>query len=487
MNEEPNKEILEKTTEQWERFQWVLQALVCAVGFLVILSSSYVFYRGAQIYQKYFPLVDASMEMRLEATTAYLWFEEMVGGDNSKNLDDILKHLDMADWYAKSMIEGGDNPHLSLLPLTESVLIEKIIVLQNLLKKQRRLLIERIGSISNSGPGSDIDKTYHSTLEDFISKAKILEIQIKRLMETNVQVFKYIGISGICFFIILFSIIGYAFYRYENLRRKNYSKIQEMQSLLIQKEKMTVLGRMISSITHEVNNPNNFISFNMPILREYLQEILPVMDKHSEENIGLKVLGMPYDEFKNDLHKLLDNIENGSLRINRIVSVLKDFSMKKNTIMKDWFNIRDMIESVVNVSGHRIKSAVDSFEVKIHDDIPKEVFFDSEIVEICLLIFLNNAAEAVNKPNSWIRLDVSRNTEKNNAITIKVKDNGSGIKNEDRQKIFEPFYSTKTSMGGIGMGLYLCHTLIHQIGGNIEVDSEVGVGSEFKLVFDGNS
>jgi hypothetical protein len=75
-------------TENWKRFHWFLQVLILSVGLIIVISISCVFYRGMAIYQRYFPLVNASMEMRLEATTSYLWFEEMLGGDETKKLSD---------------------------------------------------------------------------------------------------------------------------------------------------------------------------------------------------------------------------------------------------------------------------------------------------------------------------------------------------------------------------------------------------------------
>jgi signal transduction histidine kinase len=470
-------------TENWKRFHWFLQVLILSVGLIIVISISCVFYRGMAIYQRYFPLVNASMEMRLEATTSYLWFEEMLGGDETKKLSDILKNLDLADWYAQAMVEGGEQPHLKLYSLKETVLYDEIRALQKQLTRQRELLVKRINLKADSGPGSSIDQVYHSALEEFISNAIRFEIQVRRLIEKSFQMLGYISIGVVFFSIILFLIVGYSFYRYESLRKKNYSEILDMHDALIQKEKMAALGTMTAGIAHEVNSPNTFISLNIPVLKDYLKEIWPVIDKYAENNVEYKVLEKPYAEFKKDLLKTIDNIDNGSSRINRTVSTLKNFSRKRTQTKKSWFKISDTIESVLNICGSKIEFSVDSFQVNYAEGVPEKIFSDPEIIEISLINLLNNAVEAVDKPNSWIELNVYVNSKKGNKATIiEVKDNGRGIKENEIQRIFEPFFSTKSANGGTGLGLYLCHILLHQIGAYIEVDSKVGVESVFRLM-----
>ena len=86
MIKDPENIGLVEATKDWKKFHWFLQVLITVVGLIVVLSSSYALYRGIDIYRRYFPLVKASIEMRLKATTSYLWFEEMLGGDASAAL-----------------------------------------------------------------------------------------------------------------------------------------------------------------------------------------------------------------------------------------------------------------------------------------------------------------------------------------------------------------------------------------------------------------
>ena len=478
----PIRNSFKEASNRWRQFNWQVHLLIGIVGLVVVGSVSYGFIRSSQLYQKYVPLVEASMEMRLEASTAYLWFEEMLGGDKSKKMDDILTHLDLADWYAKAMIEGGESDHLKIVYDKHSPFRERLLKLQVHLTTQRALLNERIAALSNAGPGSDIDKAYHATLEDFIEEARQLEMEIKTIMQNDYQLFKRASFAVIAVCSLLFIITGYAFYHYESLRRKSYTENIRMERLLVQSEKMAALGTMISGLAHEMNNPNNFISFNTPILKEYLQEIMPIVDDHARTNPRLEICDLPYPEFRADLIKLLGTIENGSHRINRIVSDLKEFSRKKDQVKKAWVDLNQVIDKAVTFSKGQVRKAIDQFV--IHRSVtPRKAFVDPKAVEMILVNFLINAAEAADKTPSRIELTVRTDQ----AMTIEVKDNGSGIKQEDRVRVFDPFFSTKSPSGSGGMGLYLCRTLADQMNASIEVESRFGKGSTFRLVLDNSN
>jgi len=474
-----NKSQFKEVSNRWRQFNWKVHLLIGMVGLVVIGSVSYGFIRSSQLYEKYVPLIDASMEMRLEATTAYLWFEEMLAGDKSKALDDILTHLDRADWYSKAMIEGGESGHVKLLYDKDSPFRERILNLQIQLTTQRTLLNKRLVALSNAGPGSDIDKIYHETLEAFIDNATQLEMEIKAIMKNDYRIFRQISFAVIGICSVLFIITGYAFYHYENLRRKSYADNLRMERLLVQSEKMAALGTMISSLAHEMNNPNNFISFNIPILKDYLKEMLPIVDHHARGNHELEICDMPYPDFRTDLTKLIATIENGSFRINRIVSDLKEFSRKKDQVKKEWVDLNQVIDKAVTFCETQLHQSIDHFDVN-RSNIPEKIFMDPKAVKMILVNLLINAAEAADKTPSRIELNIRAD----HRVSLEVKDNGSGIRPEDIDRVFDPFFSTRSPHGSGGMGLYLSRTLADQMDAIIEVESLFGEGSTFRLVLE---
>ena len=173
-------------------------------------------------------------------------------------MEDVLKHLDRAQWYANAMLEGGENLHLRLWPLEAPRLHAEIESLKRQLEDQRAMLVKRFNAMTVSVTGSELDRLYHTKLEAFIDRSQSLEATIKSIMAHEYRYLKYVraGISACC--LCLFIVAGLVFYRFERLRRDHYLKLLEMQQRMIRNEKLASLGAMITGITHEVNNPNTF-------------------------------------------------------------------------------------------------------------------------------------------------------------------------------------------------------------------------------------
>jgi signal transduction histidine kinase/CheY-like chemotaxis protein len=269
------------------------------------------------------------------------------------------------------------------------------------------------------------------------------------------------------------------------IRISDITEAKVMERQLIQSEKLASLGLLVSGIAHEINNPNNFISFNIPILMDYLTEIVPVLDGHAQMHPDYEIVGMPYTEFRQDLFKLVENIEHGSKRINATVSGLKEFSRKKEHSEKQWVDLKSVIEKGVAICRSQINKVVKSFEVNIPDTLPL-IHTDPEIIEQVIVNLLINAAQASNKSDSWIRLQVSMGNSWQDHVSIEVSDNGCGMDETTMKKIFDPFFTTKDPGRGTGLGLYICHSKVEAMGGHIEVDSQTDVGSVFKVVLTKN-
>jgi PAS domain S-box-containing protein len=258
-------------------------------------------------------------------------------------------------------------------------------------------------------------------------------------------------------------------------------KIIERQ--LIQSEKLASLGLLISSIAHEINNPNTFVSFNIPILRDYLRELTGIVDAHAEINPDFELCGMPYAELRQDVFKLVDNMEHGSNRINATVSALKEFSRTRERVENRRIALKPVIEKALVICGGELRKRVKSLRVTIPEDL-SPIYSDPDAIEQVLINLLINAAHAIDKEDSWIHVRVLPDGchGKRDRCIIEIADNGSGMDEEIRSNIFDPFFTTKTSAAGTGLGLYVCQNLIEKLGGSIGVDSRPGVGSTFRLV-----
>jgi signal transduction histidine kinase len=250
---------------------------------------------------------------------------------------------------------------------------------------------------------------------------------------------------------------------------------------LAQKEKLSSLGVLVSSIAHEINNPNNFVSFNIPILREYMHDMIPIIDEYAAGHTDFEVCHLPYPEFRQDIFKLLDNLENGSDRIKAFVSNLRGFAQEQRNKSQQWIDLKDVIERVFSICYSKIRNSVKSFVQKIPEHLPK-IHAHPYMLEQILINLLMNAAQAADKKDSWIRLKVTVNNDETGHTVIEVSDNGCGMDEETQYKIFDPFFSTKSSAEGTGLGLFICHRLVETLKGRIELKSEPGEGSIFKVI-----
>ncbi len=255
---------------------------------------------------------------------------------------------------------------------------------------------------------------------------------------------------------------------------------KRFEQQLIQSEKMASLGILVSSIGHEINNPNNFVTFNIPILREYLEALTRISDQYAQTQPDFELFHMSYDEFRNDVFKLVDNIEHGASRISNFVSNLRDFSQSNSNREKVWLELPALIDKVLSICRSQIKKRVRDFRIEIPADQPR-IYADEYSMEQVLFNLIVNAVQAADKSDSVVKLLASTGETWADATIIMVSDNGCGIEPKKLDKIFNPFFTTKSASEGTGLGLYVCHNLVQRLGGRIEVESRQGQGSTFTI------
>jgi len=265
------------------------------------------------------------------------------------------------------------------------------------------------------------------------------------------------------------------------LRVNDITEQRMFEKQLVQSEKMASLGMMVSSIAHEINNPNNFISFNVPILRDYIEEMIPIVDDHAVKHPDLEIGNMPYADFRADIDNLLENIEHGSGRITAFVSNLKEFSQLTDKIREEWVDLKSVIDRVLSFARVQVKKNVKSLVTHVPAKMPA-IWCDPHALEQVLLNLLVNAAQAADKEDSRVELQVELRDGWLDHTIFEVRDNGSGMDEKTMQKIFDPFFTTKSHSGGTGLGLYVCHNLVESMRGRIEVESRVGMGSTFRII-----
>ena len=248
---------------------------------------------------------------------------------------------------------------------------------------------------------------------------------------------------------------------------------------MFQAEKMASLGQIVAGVTHEINNPNNFIYFNLPILRRYIDAMTERLQPRSDDEQHAELLGMTYQQFMGDLGKLLENMEHGSKRITAIVEELKNY-VRGDEGEKRIDRIETVVTRAMTLVGKQVRKMVRRLDEEIAAGLPP-ILMDAGKIEQVIVNLLINAAQAADKTDSWVKLSVGLHDKRPNVIRLQVSDNGMGIAPENLHRIFEPFFTSKGRDTGTGLGLSICQRIIDEHGGRITVDSELGQGACFSI------
>lgn len=265
------------------------------------------------------------------------------------------------------------------------------------------------------------------------------------------------------------------------LMGQDVSRQKLSEEALRHNQKLSAIGMLIAGIVHEINNPNGFIIFNLPILRDYLEEVILIVDSYMAEHSDIRIFNRTYPDFRQDLFKLLENIENGAHRIDTTVSKLKDFSKKPEEIKLRHVDLKQVIDHAVSICRSEIVKNVKTFNLVVPEQTPP-ILTDPDAVEHIIVNILINAIHASDKTDSWISMRVSPEGVRPDRYLIEIEDNGCGMDEYTMKRIFDPFFTRKTTVQGTGLGLYICQSLVKGLGGEIEVTSRVGQGSSFKVI-----
>ncbi|MEG4109839.1 ATP-binding protein [Microcoleus sp. S13_C5] len=265
-------------------------------------------------------------------------------------------------------------------------------------------------------------------------------------------------------------------------------ELKQTQAQLIQTEKMSSLGQMVAGIAHEINNPVNFIGGNIDYANQYIEDLAGLVTLYQEyypnppDAILERIEDIELEFLREDLPKTLSSMKMGADRIREIVVSMRNFSRSDDGKMRS-ADIHEGIDSTLVILNHRLKQGIQV--IKQYGKLPALECYPAQLNQVFMNIISNaiDALEDVKKedkdysPTIWISTEITAD----NTVTVKIRDNGPGIASASAQQIFDPFFTTKSIGKGTGLGLAISYQILAKHQGKIEVNSQIGQGTEFVI------
>jgi polar amino acid transport system substrate-binding protein len=261
----------------------------------------------------------------------------------------------------------------------------------------------------------------------------------------------------------------------EFYRDVTLEKTYEQQ--LQQADKLASLGQLVSGIGHEINNPNQFIRGNIKIIKQALEDMLPIVDRYRETQGDLTIARLKYDFFREHIMTLVNDMAHGSERIKSIVEGLRTFARKDEGLLVDSVDINTLIEATARLVHNEVHKRAE-VKLDLAEHLPTFTG-NSQKIEQILVNLMVNAGQAMPDDRKGL-ITVRTRTEDGNVV-VEIADDGHGMSEKTLKQIFDPFFTTKRAKGGTGLGLAIAYKIIDEHGGNISVTSELGVGTTFSI------
>lgn len=255
--------------------------------------------------------------------------------------------------------------------------------------------------------------------------------------------------------------------RLDELARQN----RQLEECLLQNEKMAALGQLLAGVAHEINTPLAALASNNDLFIRTFAKLRAIL---ADPATPATVRDHP------QLTKMLENIENlndinhtAAERIVTLVSSLRSFA-RIDQPEKETIDIRESIESTLTLVHHELKNRI--AVIRDYQDVSLCTCHVNQLNQVLLNLLVNAAHAIEGKGTITIRL-----RQTGGQLLIEIADTGKGIPDNIRDRIFEPGFTTKKTDKGTGLGLSIARRIVEAHGGTISFDSEVGVGTTFRL------
>ncbi|WP_168191304.1 sensor histidine kinase [Antarcticibacterium flavum] len=264
-----------------------------------------------------------------------------------------------------------------------------------------------------------------------------------------------------------------------------HERLKAAQGQLVQQEKLASLGQLTAGIAHEIKNPlnfvNNFSDVSMELIDEALEEVGNLGQNEHSENL---------QELLVDIQSNLIKIHQHGTRANTIVSSMLEHSRGGSGKM-ELTNVNTLIKEYVNLAYHGMRAGKDPIDVKVNFDLDQEIGKVELVSEEFSRVLINLTKNAFDAMREKVKIDKNykpvldiHTKRRDKTIEIAIADNGPGIPDGIKDKILDPFFTTKKGTEGTGLGLSITHDIIKAHGGVLEVQTTKNKGAVFIIKLD---
>lgn len=261
-------------------------------------------------------------------------------------------------------------------------------------------------------------------------------------------------------------------------RERAMNELERHQRQLIQADKLTSLGVLVTGMAHEINNPNALLLLNLPQLQRAWADIAPILEERFKTQGDFSVGRIPYSQMREDIPDMLAEMQTSAGRIKRIVEDLKNFARRDDHAEMTQIDLNRSARAAARLVENPLKKATEHFSLQLQEPLPAVRGNDQRIEQVIVNLLIN-ASQALETRAQAIELRTYATADE---VVLEVEDQGRGIAPEHLTQLTDPFFTTRREDGGSGLGLSVSAGIAEEHEGRLEFISALETGTVAKLI-----